>query len=140
MELISLQGNPGRKHAAEHLKLGPRITFGLEDNSICTALRIHVLEWSSRSPDLMPIENPSKGLETDDQRSYLLNLTGLELFCKEGWKTCQSVDMEKWERHTNRPVARAAAKRVFLKSTEKDLEARLEAARRFGVRNPASSL
>ena len=46
---------------------------------------IHVLEWSSLSPNINPIENLWQDLKNAVHRHFPSNLTELEPFCKEEW-------------------------------------------------------
>ena len=76
------------------LRLGRRFTFQ-QDNEPNHAARttiewfrskhIHVLEWSSQSPDLNQLENLWQDLKIAVHRHFPSNQTTFELFCKEEW-------------------------------------------------------
>ena len=45
-----------------------------------------VLEWPRQSPDMKPIQHPSRDLKIAVQRHSPSNLTELERICREVWK------------------------------------------------------
>jgi hypothetical protein len=80
--------------SAQDIRLGQRFTFQQDNDPEHTAkaaqewlwdTSLNVLEWSSQSPDLNPIEHLWRDLKIAVQRHSPSNLTELEI-CRKEWE------------------------------------------------------
>ena len=78
---------------AQDLRLGKRFTFQQDPKHTAKTRQewlrdksLNVLEWSSQSPDLNPIEHHRRDLKIAVQRRSPSNLTELEKICREEWE------------------------------------------------------
>ena len=108
-----------------NLKLGRRFTFQ-QDNDLkhkdeatmewLNKKKINVLEWSSQSPDLNPIEHLWRDLKIAVHRRSPSNLAEIEQFSREEWaKISSSRCVKLVEINSNRLVAVIVVKRVSTK-------------------------
>ncbi len=90
--------------SAQDLRLGRRFTFQQDNDPKHTAKitkewlhnnSVTVLEWSSQSPDLNPIEHLWRDLKMAVHQHLPSNLTELERFCNEEWQRIPKSRCEK---------------------------------------------
>ncbi len=90
--------------SAQDLRLGRRFTFQQDNDPKHTAKimkewlhnnSVTVLEWSSQSPDLNPIEHLWRDLKMAVHQRLPSNLTELERICKEEWQRIPKSRCEK---------------------------------------------
>ncbi len=90
--------------SAQDLRLSRRFTFQQDNDPKHTAKimkewlhnnSVTVLEWSSQSPDLNPIEHLWRDLKMAVHQRLPSNLTELERICKEQWQRIPKSRCEK---------------------------------------------